>query len=138
VRKLVRYWLPVIAWTALILAISSDLFSAEHTGSLLDVLFGRWLSPSQLMIVNIVARKTLHLIGYGILGALGFRAARGEERGFALRWAIAGVAIAVFVACVDEWNQSHIPSRTGTVVDVVVDTVGAMIAQVFARMSSRA
>jgi VanZ family protein len=37
------------------------------------------------------------------------------------------------VASADEWHQTMIPSRTGTVSDVVLDTVGATVAQILIR-----
>ena len=127
-----RYWLPVIVWSAIILATSNDLFSSHHTGNIIATLVGRYLTPEQLDAINIVFRKTAHLIGYGILGALGFRAARGDERGYATRWAIAGVLIAIGVASIDEWHQTLVPSRGGSVQDVLLDGCGAAAAQLFA------
>ena len=95
-------------------------------------LVGRYLTPAQLEAINIVFRKTAHLAGYGVLGALGFRAARGDERGYATRWAIAGVLIAVAVAGIDEWHQTLVPSRGGSFRDVLLDGCGAAAAQLFA------
>ena len=128
----IRYWLPVFAWSALILLTSSDLFSAHHSGDLIAAILGRFLSASQIETLNVVLRKTLHLTGYGILGALGFRAARGDKRTFALHWAVIGVAIAVSVASIDEWHQTLIPSRGGSFADVLLDAAGATTAQVIA------
>jgi VanZ family protein len=33
------------------------------------------------------------------------------------------------VACLDEWHQSYIPSRTGNLHDVLLDSTAALIAQ---------
>lgn len=129
----IRYWLPVIAWSATILLTSSDLFSAHHSGTLFAAIFGRFLDASQIDTLNIVVRKILHLTGYAILGALGFRAARGDQQKFALRWAVIGVVIAVSVASIDEWHQTFIPSRGGSPLDVLLDAAGATIAQLILR-----
>jgi VanZ family protein len=131
-RNFVRYWVPVIVWGAIILSTSNDLFSSHHTGDLITDLIGRYLTPRQLEAINVVFRKTAHLAGYGILGALGFRAARGDEHGYATRWAIAGVLIAIGVASIDEWHQTFVPSRGGSVRDVLLDGCGAAAAQLFA------
>ena len=131
-RRLIRYWLPVIIWSALILSTSTDLFSSSHSGSIIATLFGSVLSPSQIEIFNVVFRKLAHLTGYGILGALGFRAARAEQRGFTIRWAISGIAIAIVIASIDEWHQTFVPSRGGSAQDVLLDACGATIAQLFA------
>jgi len=129
---MLRYWLPVIVWSTVILLTSSDLFSAHHSGSIFATLLGRFLSASQVDTFNIVFRKLTHLTGYGILGGLGFRAARADRSGFALRWAITGIAIAVVIASIDEWHQTLIPSRGGSVADVLLDAAGATIAQLIA------
>jgi len=34
------------------------------------------------------------------------------------------------VACLDEWHQSFLPSRTGNLHDVLLDSTAALIAQV--------
>jgi VanZ family protein len=128
-RGLIRYWLPVIAWSAVILMTSTDTFSGHHSGAVVAFLFGRFLTPAQVEMLNIVLRKIAHLAGYGFLGGLGFRAARADERGFSMRWALAGVAVAVVVASIDEWHQTTVPSRGGSVQDVLLDAAGASIAQ---------
>src|SRR6266849_182191 len=128
----IRHWLPVVVWSAIILSTSNDLFSSHHTGDLITTIIGRYLTLGQLAVINAVFRKTAHLAGYGILGALGFRAARGDERGYATRWAIAGVLIAIGVASIDEWHQTLVPSRGGSVRDVLIDGCGAAAAQLFA------
>jgi VanZ family protein len=127
-----RYWLPVVVWSAVILATSNDLFSSHHTGDIIATIAGRYFTAAELGAINAVLRKTAHLAGYGILGALGFRAARGDEHGYATRWAIAGVLIAIGVASIDEWHQTLVPSRGGSVRDVLLDGCGAAIAQLFA------
>ena len=126
-----RTWLPLAIWTTLILLTSNDLFSSSHSTSIFAVLLGRYFSPHAVDTINFIFRKTMHLTGYAIEGAFGFRAARGRNRGFALRWAIAGVVIAVAVASIDEWHQTLVPSRGGSANDVLVDGCGAVLAQLF-------
>ena len=134
-----RYWIPPILWTAVILLASSDLFSAAHTGSILEsviiTIFGHPFSREAFDLLHFLIRKAAHLTEYGILSALLFRAVRGERRGWVLRWAITAIVIAACVASLDEWRQTFVPSRTGNPVDVVIDTVGAAIAQLLVRLS---
>ena len=61
----------------------------------------------------------------GILGGLLFRALRGDERGWRMRWAVTAIALAACVAAADEWHQLYVPSRTGSAWDAVLDVVGA-------------
>jgi VanZ family protein len=35
-----------------------------------------------------------------------------------------------FVACMDEYHQTFIPSRTGTIRDVMLDSTAALVAQI--------
>jgi VanZ family protein/cyclophilin family peptidyl-prolyl cis-trans isomerase len=125
--------LAAVLWTVLILSTSNDAFSGAHTGSLLDLFFLHHLSPPALDALNMLFRKTAHLTGYGILGALWFRALRGERAGWSWRWALAGVAIAALVGGIDEWHQSFVPSRGASPWDVALDTTGALIANVIIR-----
>jgi VanZ family protein len=78
-------------------------------------------------------RKGGHVVGYGILSILLFAPgappcpAMGCEVDAALgHHRRVGTA---FVASLDEWHQSFIPSRTGTLADVVLDTCAGIAAQ---------
>ncbi len=47
-----------------------------------------------------------------------------------LRWATIAFFMSALVASLDEWHQSFLPSRTGVFRDVVLDSCGALTAQV--------
>src|SRR5207248_8523835 len=102
-------------------------------GSVLDLFFAHRLSPHALDTLNAVFRKTMHLTGYGILGALWFRALRGERAGWSWRWALGGIVIAAAVGGIDEWHQSFVPTRGASAYDVLLDTAGALLANVIIR-----
>ncbi len=135
------HWLPPVVWMAVITWLSSDTGSAAHTGQWLLPLL-RWLLPSappgRLEAVHRLARKTAHLTEYAILAALWFRAfARGG--GLAPRVAAwAAFALSAGGAFLDEWHQATLLSRTGSAMDVVLDSVGALAALVVARRGWRA
>lgn len=97
-RSLTRLWLPVVAWAALIFALSSvpDL----GTG------LGGW---------DLVLRKIAHAAEYAILGALLVRATGRAGLAFAL---------GALYAISDEVHQSFVPGRLGSPLDVAIDTVG--------------
>lgn len=134
-----RYWLPPALWTCVILLASFDTFSASHSGPLLETIItaivGHPLLPAQFDAVHFLVRKAAHLTEYGILGALLFRAVRNERKGWSVRWSAAAVLIAAVVASTDEWHQTLIPSRTGTVSDMFLDTAGAAVAQILIRVA---
>jgi VanZ family protein len=130
-------WLPPLAWAAVILSTSNDAFSSLHTGQWLQRLAGllthRSLAPGMRDILNVVVRKGAHVANYGILGALAFRAVRGDRPSWRLRWAIEAIGFVVCIATIDEIHQSFIPSRTGRWEDVLLDTGGAVAAQLIIR-----
>jgi hypothetical protein len=118
--RVVKLWLPVIVWAAIILSASTDSFSAGHSRGWFSWLFGREI-PYDL---NIAIRKLGHILAYAILGGLAWRADR--------RMTVA-LIIAVAVATTDEWHQSTLTTRTGSPWDVLLDGVGAWVGAVAAR-----
>jgi len=46
-----------------------------------------------------------------------------------MRWASIAVFGTALVASLDEWHQSYLPTRTGTVHDVFLDTGAGIAAQ---------
>jgi VanZ family protein len=132
-RLFFRYWLPLLAWTAMIFVASTDSFAAQHTGSVIQTIIaaiiGHPLPPETFDPLHFVIRKLAHLTEYAILGALAFRAVRAEECGWSARWATIAIVVASLIAAGDEFHQSFVPSRTPSLVDVAIDTVGAAIAQ---------
>ena len=122
-----RHWLPPILWSAIVLAASSDLFSASHSGAFLRGIITLVFGPPDediFAMIHFAARKSVHLIAYGILGALWFRALRISRvaRAFVL-----ACALATLVAAIDEAHQATLKSRTGTPADVALDLAGAAI-----------
>ena len=132
--RLYRYWLPPVVWAAAIFVASTSALSAENTGAALaaviNVVVGHPLPTSQFNVIHFLVRKAGHLTEYAILSALLFRAFRGEQRGWQLRWALYAIAFAALYAATDEFHQSFVPGRTPSVWDVLIDTAGASIAQV--------
>jgi VanZ family protein len=130
-----RYWLPVVAWAALISFLSTDSFSSEHTGTIVLVVL-RWFLPhasdATLELLHLLIRKCAHLTEYFIFSLLLLRAIRGTERGWRLRWALLALAIAAGYAGLDEFHQSFVPSRTSSARDALLDATGAATAQLAA------
>jgi VanZ family protein len=131
--NLVRAWWPAVVWIGLIAFESSDFFSSEHTGSmlynLLTHLFGK-INFYHFLVFHHYLRKTGHVVGYGMLSLLllrGWRATLGQVRPLLLRAALLSWLGTAFVAALDEWHQSYIPSRTGTIWDVALDSVAGVI-----------
>jgi len=82
------------------------------------------------LILNFYLRKTGHVFGYGMLTLLllrGWRATLGCARAWLSRAALLAWIGTAFVASMDEWHQSFIPSRTGTVKDVILDSIAGFV-----------
>lgn len=133
-RAVWKPWLAAILWTLIIATESSDMFSSSHTSRylypFLTWLFGP-IDPARYEFWHGIGRKAGHIIGYGILCLLYFRAWRVTLPDFRIRWSGKWAALALlmtaFVAALDEWHQSYIPSRTGTVHDVLLDSSAGLL-----------
>ena len=76
-----------------------------------------------------ITRKLAHLTEYAILGFLAARAFRTSERpAISSRWFLISLTIIVVYALADEYHQSFVPTRTGTIYDSLIDIVGGLMA----------
>lgn len=106
--------------------------SGEHTSSVLYTILTRLFGEINLydfLVWHHYGRKTGHVIGYAMLCLLlyrGWRATFGELRPWALKAAVYAWVGTILIASLDEWHQSFIPSRTGTIRDVVLDSVAGL------------
>jgi VanZ family protein len=75
---------------------------------------------------EVIFRKLGHVTGYAVLTALWFWALNGVVR----RPLLLAVGIAFAYACTDEFHQTFVHGRTGTPVDVGVDSIGMAIAAI--------
>ena len=126
--NLARAWWPAIVWMVLIALESTDFCSSQNTGSvlyaILKYLFGH-IDLGKFLVFHHYLRKTGHFVGYGMLSILllrGWRATLVRNRAWRWRPSWLSWLGTVFVAAMDEWHQSYIPSRTGSIWDVVLDS----------------
>jgi len=94
-------WVPVVAWAAVIFAISS--IPSLNSG------LGAW---------DLVLRKCAHATEYAVLAVLLVRATGSYAWAFAL---------AVVYAGSDELHQTFVRGRHGSPVDAGIDAIGALI-----------
>jgi VanZ family protein len=130
--NLVRAWWPAAVWIGLIAFESTDFFSSRNTSSvlytILTYVFGH-IDFDKFRVFHHYLRKTGHVVGYGMLGLLllrGWRATFGYGRALLWRTSLLSWLGTAFVASMDEWHQSYIPSRTGTWRDAVLDSVAGL------------
>jgi VanZ family protein len=131
--KFLRYWLPVILWMCLIFGASSDTKSVQHTDGMLVRLL-RFLhielTTTQLEATRFVVRKGAHMTEYAVLALLLWRAlrARTVSPDWSAKTAAIVLGICVAYATTDEVHQSFVKTRSASPTDVLIDTLGALLA----------
>lgn len=134
-------WLPVAVGIAVIVAESSQIFGSDHTSHplrwLWEAIFGT-VSSARWEIVHHHIRKAGHFVGYGLIGLAWLRAWwMTLPRSHFLEDAFLALLGASMVASLDELHQSHLPNRTGTPWDVLLDCCGALTLQLLVYISLR-
>ncbi len=130
-RAFLKYWLPVLAWMALIFTGSSDAKSYEHSSLFVEPLL-HWLFPhmpqTQVDEIHLLIRKCAHLTEYAGLALLLWRAlrkpVRNDPRPWNWRVARLTLLLVMLYAATDEFHQLFVPERTSLVSDVMIDTGG--------------
>ena len=124
-------WLPAMAWAAVIFLMSTDTFSAEHTGSVLGPIL-RWLHPNiteeQFNAIHYFVRKCAHFSEYFIFCVLLYRGVRGKRTGWRWSWGFEALFFAAAYSALDEIHQAFVISRTASVYDSLLDSSGAFAA----------
>ena len=115
---------------------STGTFSADSTSRIIEPIL-RFLVPEisrqSLDTVHVLIRKCGHFSEYFILGILLFRAFRGGSVELkTLRCIFFSLIIVIIYAASDEFHQSFVATRTGSLVDVGIDVSGGIFAQVIA------
>lgn len=117
-RNRVGLWLLVVAWMAVIFALSSQSQFPTPAG----------MSDDARSVIG-------HLCVYGVLSVLLWMALpRGWPASRRIAVAFAG---AMLFGVTDEWHQSFVPNRESTPSDLVVDAIGATVALVAVQFATR-
>jgi len=132
--KNLKYWIPAICVAVLISTFSTHYFSGAETARFFIPLL-RWLfpsaSPHTLSLMHTGIRKLAHITEFGVFSISVYHGVRGERYGWRFQWALITLIIAVSYAGLDEWHQSFVPMREARLRDVLIDSTGALLAQVF-------
>lgn len=128
-----KFYSPPLLWMVFIFFMSTDTFSLNKTGSIIIPVLKFLLpffSPDIIEGLHHALRKGAHFIEYAVLSLLWFRAI---NRGFT-RWklyhAFLSFAITSIYAFTDEYHQSFIEDRSSSILDVLLDSSGALTSQV--------
>ena len=131
----IKNWLPVFAWASLIFFFSTDQFSSSHTAPVVETI-AFWVFPEissdTVEIIHEVVRKLGHWSEYFILAVLFLRALQNRTSTKSGSWHATATLVFVFLyAASDEFHQLFVPSREASVMDVGIDTSGAVLALLF-------
>jgi VanZ family protein len=128
-----KYWVPVLFWMSFIFWMSTGSFSAQNTSLIIEPILHFLIpsiSPEEVAMIHGLIRKLGHVTEYFILGILLFRAFRaGSKELRNLQWAFSSLLVVVLYAVSDEFHQSLLTTRTASLFDVGIDTLGGIIAQ---------
>ena len=129
-HRLSRYG-PLVVWAALIFIGSSSALSSANTSVVLRPVL--WLFPhaseATLALIHFLVRKAGHLIEYAILALFAARALRTSTRELLrTRWFWVSLLFVVAYSLSDEFHQSFVPSRTASIYDCMIDSVGGFVA----------
>ncbi len=131
-------WLPVLFALLIIFIESTPIFSAANTSSWLRPIVERWSGPISDVHwarYHHLARKCGHFVGYAFVCFTFLRAwllVLGRHLHLTLaQWLVpANVYAVASIMCIagsDELHQTFLPSRTGKLSDVLIDTAGGII-----------
>ena len=130
VRQCCIYWLPPLLLTGGILSLSGDLGSTAHTQGLVKWLLSwfSFLNLERMQDRHRYFRIGGHILAYASLYFLWFRAFRGHfsaRPGAAILWSL---GFCLLTSLADEGHQALMPSRHGSIGDVVLDLSAAALA----------
>ena len=129
-RSRLRRYLPLLVWMGAIFAGSTSLLSRDNTHNIIDPVVG-WLFPwanyDQRLWLHVFVRKCGHVTEYTILTLLVAYLCLSSSR-FLLRnyWWIWSLLFAAAYAASDEFHQTFVPGRDGSLHDVALDTAAAI------------
>jgi VanZ family protein len=129
----INVWLPVAIGIGIIAIESTAWLGANHTSHPLRVLWEALFGPvsnPQWNLIHGAIRKSGHFFGYGFIGLAWLRAwwmtlphSHFPEDAFL---ALLGTSL---IASLDEYHQTFLPNRTGSIWDVLLDCCGALTLQ---------
>lgn len=129
--RLWRYG-PVGVWMLVIYIASTGNLSASNTSRIIGPVL-LWLfpdiTPEGLALAQLVMRKTAHLTEYAILALLVARAFLSSSNETLRRfWHVSAFFLVASYALLDEYHQSFVQSRRGTIYDSLIDMTGGALA----------
>lgn len=131
--RLWRY-IPLVIWMGFIYFASTGGMSASNTSRFIRPVL-LWFFPNisepTLELIHIIIRKCAHFFEYGLLALLSARAFTTSSKNFIRsRWFLSSLLLVIIYALLDEYHQTFVSSRIGSIYDSMIDTVGGLTALV--------
>lgn len=130
--RFLRYWIPPVLWMLLFFPLFNKFLGSPvlyRTMLYVFQLFSPDISAAAIEIPYILLRKSLHFIEFMVLAFLIYRAfSRNQRNRWDIRWAFPSVIIGISYGFLDEYLQTFIPSRNGSILDGIIDSLGVMFA----------
>jgi len=131
IKNFIIFWLPVFAWMGFLFPLTNDTLSSNSTSYFIIPII-KWFLPhaSQATVetLHIAFRKCVHFFEYALLAFLLFRGFRRGNKSWSWKWIIYAGLIAIGYGSLDEFLQTLILSRTGSINDWMIDSAGAISA----------
>ena len=129
--QIFRYWLPVLVWMSFIFWMSTGTFSSEHTSTIIIPVIkfiAREISDEKADFIHGFIRKSGHVAEYFILGGLVLRAfCSGTISTLTRKQISCSLLVVALYASSDEFHQSFVATRTASIIDVGIDTIGGVL-----------
>ena len=127
-----RRWLPVALWVGIVIYTSTSVGSVETTTKIarpLFLWFLPWLSEADARTLNIVVRKTMHVVQFLVFAFLIWRAVRLPPawKVSCRRLCFAIVGASVMLGGLSEGIQVFYVERGASLGDVGLDVLGAVL-----------
>lgn len=125
-----RWWrfVPLILWICVIFYSSTGNASMSHTSRFLRPLLEQiFSSENTIYWANVIIRKIAHLTYYALLGGFSAYALIDAPLNWLKKnWFCLSLIFVYLIATADEYHQSLVPSRVGSVIDVLLDCIGGL------------
>ena len=131
-KQFVRYWLPPILWMIFFFPVLNRFLGSPAIYRALLSVFGIFfqdISASSIEVPYIIIRKSIHFVEYAVLTFFLFRAFRGDSsKKWEMKWAVYSGVISISYGFLDEFLQTFVSTRNGSIFDGIIDSAGVMFA----------
>lgn len=129
-------WILVLLYGVFIFVFAQ---SPESGAASMNIELLKWfpnLDHESLRIIIIYLRKFAHIAGYFLATVLIYLAAKITPK-LDRHPYIVSLILSLILAIIDEWYQTTLPHRTGSVMDVLIDLIGIVLALISLKLITK-